>query len=68
MQGAPAGTVVVAGTSADGVPAGSYPLGDDGNYQFWVFADAYKATVTVEKGKEIEEVEQVRRTICMLKR
>lgn len=50
--------VIVAGQVSDGVAYASYPLADDGNYQFWVFSDAYKATITKEKGKEIEEVEE----------
>lgn len=28
--------VIIAGTSADGAAAGSYPLADDGNYKAWV--------------------------------
>jgi len=58
FQVAPEGTIVVAGQSTDGVALGSYPLAEDGNYQFWVFSDAYKATITKEKGREIEEVEE----------
>ena len=49
---------VLAGQVSDGVAYASYPLGADGNYQFWVYSDAYKATITKEKGKEVEEVEE----------
>ena len=45
---------VVAGDMT-GTALGSYPLAEDGNYQFWVFADAYKATITKETGAEVEE-------------
>lgn len=45
---------VIAGDTS-GQCFSSYPLAEDGNYKFWVFADAYKATVTKEDGSEVEE-------------
>lgn len=50
--------MAIAGNVADGVCLGSYPLDSTSNYQLWVFTDAYKATITKEKGRDIEEVEE----------
>jgi hypothetical protein len=58
LQGAPEGTTAIAGQKADGVALGSFPLDSTGNYAFWVFSDPYKATITKEKGRDIEEVEE----------
>ena len=38
-----------------GTAFGSYPVAEDGTFKFWVFADAYKATVTKESCAEVEE-------------
>ena len=47
--------VVVAGTSHDGVAAGSYPLSGAGEYQLWVYSDPYKAAITKDDGNDVEE-------------
>jgi len=45
---------ILAGDTAGNIFS-SFPLAEDGNYQFWIFSDPYKATVTKEDGSEVEE-------------
>jgi hypothetical protein len=56
--GTPEGSIAIAGNVSDGVCLGSFPLAADGNFQLWVFSDAYKATITKEAGRDIVEVEE----------
>jgi len=48
-------SAAIVGDATTGLATASWPLAEDGNYSFWVFADPYKATIAKEDGSEVEE-------------